>query len=105
MTLTIARNTPTTSEDTHRINYLNEDNVIDITKTDLQSLKADLDFSEDINFEQEINKINKSVEDFFDAFILKNRNNRITIPFNTSTITDSPRNIIMRGNQEEINAL
>ncbi len=85
------------------VEYIHEDNVIDITKNELSNLK--LKVTEEENLDTKLAAINDAVEKRFDWVLSNDWTKNITITVNGSSFSDTIENIVMTWNRDKLNAL
>lgn len=83
--------------------YLEENNIKDITKSDLKTLKSKLDA--EATLETKLVEINDHVEKYFNWFLLDEWENTVSLTVDWATVTDSVKNIVMSGSQAKLDAL
>lgn len=84
---------------------MEENNIVDITKSGLKELKKDLKYDDEINLDVKLTEINDHVERFFDWFLSNEREHNITLDVGGTSITDSVKNIIASGDKAKLAAL
>ena len=85
--------------------YLEENNIVDITKENLLKIKKDLPIEKEANIDNKIKEIDKDVEAVFDGQLKNGRDEEIILIVNGQTITKYMRDIIMEWDQATLNAL
>jgi len=89
----------------NKLRYLEEDNVVNITKNNLTSLQSSLQIDQEQDLDAKLTVINDHVEKYFNWFLIEERDNNITLIVNWANITDTVKNIIMSWDKTRLNAL
>lgn len=76
--------------------------VVDITKDKLKTLKQDIDFSQEVNFDQDLEKLNKDIDRYFNGFLDTDWNTVVTLDTGKQARV---RDIIMSNNKTDMDAL
>ena len=76
--------------------------VVDVTKDKLKSLKQDIDFSQEVNFDKDLDQLNIDMDRYFNGFLQTDRNTVISLDTGKqSKVSD----IILSNNKTDMDAL